>query len=67
MKITAKDFGLAVAKAMNKIGSSHVFFIIQQAFPDQDLLWSDVQDMLDAVIAQERPGVRHELRCCQAP
>ena len=52
--VKAKEFGIRVAKAMDTIRSSAVFFILQQAFPEfqDDLEWSDFQDMLTRIIEE---------------
>jgi len=49
---TLFQFAENVAMAMDKLKSSHVFFIIQQAFGDED--WRGSQDILDTVIAQSK-------------
>ncbi len=49
---TLFQFAEKVAIAMDDIKSSHVFFILQQAFGDED--WGGSQDILDTVIAQSK-------------
>ncbi len=51
----AAYFGVRVAKAMDKIRSSQVFFILQQAFPEDadEWEWADFQNLLTEVIATE--------------
>lgn len=43
------NFAGKIAKTMKDLSSSHVYFIIQQAF-DEDMAWDEVSDMLDEVI-----------------
>lgn len=46
-------FANKVATAMRDIGSSHVFFILQQAFDDDyqgDINWIDVEKLLSEII-----------------
>lgn len=45
------EFARFISREMDELRSSHVFFIIQQAF-DDDMEWGDVQTMLDKVIEQ---------------
>ncbi len=46
------SFTLNVARAMSDLKSSHIYFILQQAYPDvaDDWEWSDFQKLLDKVI-----------------
>ncbi len=53
----AADFGKRIAKAMLKIGSSHVYFIVQQAYKGkkwgkygQRMSWDDVENIFKEVI-----------------
>ena len=49
-----KNFGLKMAQACNKIRSSHVFFILQQAYPEyDDWDWSDFQELIDKVLQEK--------------
>lgn len=66
-KITAKEFGFRIAKAMNQIRSSHVFFVVQQAFPDKDLEWEDVQKMLDSILLEEKLSIERAKPSCPEP
>jgi len=47
------EFAKFVSRAMDNLRSSHVFFIIEQAF-DDDMEWGDVQIMLDKVMEQTK-------------
>ena len=47
---TSIEFANKVARAMDELRSSHVFFILQQAFGDTE--WEEAQDMLNTVIKQ---------------
>jgi hypothetical protein len=44
------DFAGRIAKAMKDVASSHVLFIYQQAFGDEDS-WDEVVTALDSIIA----------------
>jgi len=45
------DFAEKIAKTMKEIGSSHVYFIFQQAFDKQGLMdWGKVVKTLDNII-----------------
>lgn len=44
------EFGQRIAKAMNDLRSSHVFFIIQQAYSDME--WEGAQSILNKVIEE---------------
>lgn len=44
------DFAEKIAKTMRDVGSSHVFFLAQQAF-GEEMEWRDVETMLDNIIA----------------
>jgi len=46
--VTPESFGLKIAKAMKKIASSNVFFIVQQAYGEID--YSEVEQIFEAVI-----------------
>lgn len=43
------DFAYGVAKTMDDLKSSHVFFILQQAF-GENMEWDDVQEILTRII-----------------
>lgn len=45
---TISDFANKIAKAMKEISSSHVYFIIQQAFGEID--WGEAEKILENVI-----------------
>jgi len=47
-KHTAIDFGYKIAKVMNDLKSSHVFFIIQTAYGE--IFWDEAQEILNEVI-----------------
>ena len=52
-KITPASFGYEIAKAMNKLKSSHVYFVIKTAYGDIDWGGKDgAQGILDEVIKQ---------------
>lgn len=51
IEVTAADFGKKIAKAMDDIGSSHVFFLVQQAYGEID--YSEVQQIFEAVLKEE--------------
>jgi hypothetical protein len=46
----AELFAAHVARAMNDLASSNVFFIMQQAY-HEDIEWEEVQAIFDRVIA----------------
>lgn len=48
INVTAKSFGVKIAKAMTAIKSSHVYFIVQQAYGEID--WSEVEKIFEAVL-----------------
>jgi len=52
---TPHSFGIRMAKACKEIGSSHVFFIIQQAYPELGkwLSWEDCENLLNNIIKTE--------------
>ncbi len=50
-KITTKVFSKEIAKVMLDLKSSHVYFIIQQAFGD--IGWEDAEDILQSVIKEK--------------
>lgn len=52
---TAKTFGIRLAKACNELKSSHVFFVIQQAYPEIGswMGWEDCQKLLDNILGEE--------------
>ena len=47
-----REFGVRVARAMNELKSSHCFFILQQAYPENadDWSWDDFQELLNKVL-----------------
>ena len=47
-KITKKEFARKVAKVMDELKSSHVYFILQMAF-GEDLAWHEAQEILNKV------------------
>ena len=47
-KINKKEFAEKVAKVMDDLKSSHVYFILQMAFGD-DLAWYEAQEILNRV------------------
>jgi len=51
-KENAKTFGKRMAKSCDEIRSSHVFFIIQQAYPELNewLMWEDCQKLLNKIL-----------------
>jgi len=51
------DFAYGVAKAMDDSKSSHVFFILQQAF-GRDMEWDDVQEILTVIIEQSQAKLK---------
>lgn len=44
----AKQFGKKIAKVMDDLKSSHVYFIIQQAYGG--IAWEEAQEILDNVL-----------------
>lgn len=64
----ANDFAKRIAKAMNEIKSSHVFFILQQAYPEyaNEWEWEDFQVLLDKIargaVKETDTGVEHHFR-----
>lgn len=53
--LTSSEFATKVAKVMKDLSSSHVYFILQQAFGD-DLDWSEAEYILDKFIAKAKGG-----------
>ena len=51
-------FAGRIARAMNELKSSHVYFIIQQAYKDEDMEWGEVQALLDRVIEQTKEVIK---------
>jgi hypothetical protein len=50
-KIDREIFAIEIAKVMLELKSSHVYFIIQQAFDRESMMgWDDVEIMLRKVI-----------------
>jgi hypothetical protein len=43
------DFAKKIAKTMKDSSSSHVFFLMQQAF-GEEMEWEDVENLLDNII-----------------
>lgn len=57
-KVTAASFGKKIAKTMYQLKSSHVYFIIQQAyglFPygAADMTWEEASEILKKVIKEK--------------
>ena len=52
--IDTKDLAVKVATVMRELSSSHVYFILQQAYGD-DLDWTEASLLLDNVINEPRP------------
>lgn len=59
---TALTFAAKVSKVMNELRTSHIFFILQQAYKDVDTedmwTWADYQKILDQVLVEADRGVR---------
>lgn len=51
------DFAYKVARTMNELKSSHVFFILQQAFGG-DMEWADVQEALTVVLEKSEAKLK---------
>ncbi len=53
-EITARDFGIRIAKAFKSVASSNVFYFMQQAYKDvgglEELEWEDVVVLFDRII-----------------
>jgi len=45
---SATQFGKKIAKVMDNLKSSHVYFIIQMAYGD--ISWDEAQEILDKVL-----------------
>ena len=58
----AIEFAIKVSKAMNELKSSHVYFIMQQAFTegdtgnimDSNLTWEECEEMFESIISKEK-------------
>lgn len=50
LKVSPSEFGYKIAKTMDKLKSSHVYFIIQMAYGE--IFWEEAQDILTDVIKQ---------------
>ena len=56
------EFAIKLSKAMNEIKSSHVYFIMQQAFTegdtgnimDSNLTWEECEEMYESIISKEK-------------
>lgn len=48
----ATQFGKKIAKVMDDLKSSHIFFVIQQAYGD--IAWYEAQEILDKVLGRPR-------------
>jgi len=53
--VTAASFGKKIARAMLRLKSSHVYFIIQQAYGPppygaQDMSWEEAEEILRKVL-----------------
>jgi hypothetical protein len=46
------DFAFKVARVMDSLKSSHIFFVLQQAWMDTEMDWEEAQSILDAVLLQ---------------
>lgn len=62
-EVSAKDFGIRIARTFLDVASSDVWFFLQQAYKDvggvEELEWSDVVTLLNRVISEaqnEQPG-----------
>ena len=47
---TVYEFANRIAKVMDKAKSSNVYFVVQQAYPDDGVEWISVQDILTNII-----------------
>lgn len=45
---SAKQFGIKIANVMDDLKSSHIYFVIQQAYGD--IAWDEAQEILDNVL-----------------
>jgi hypothetical protein len=54
--ISARDFGVRIAKAFLDVGSSNVWFFLQQAYKDvgglEELDWNDIVELLNRVVSE---------------
>ena len=50
-KTVVSDFANRIATTMKDIGSSHVYFVIQQAYPERELSWTEAVEIFDEVIS----------------
>ena len=53
---TSLEFANKVAKVMDELRSSHVFFILQQAYGDMD--WEEAQGILNTVKEQTKQSLK---------
>lgn len=60
---SALEFAGKVSRAMKKLSSSHVYFVMQQAYGDID--WSEVERIFDQVMketdSEDTPPNYHDL------
>ena len=49
----AEQFGKKIAKVMDDLKSSHIYFVIQQAYGD--IAWEEAQEILDNVLKKKKP------------
>lgn len=49
------DFAKKIAKAMDKLKSSHAYFIVQIAYGKvgENMSWEDVQELFDMILKKE--------------
>lgn len=57
-RVTASSFGKKIARAMYRIKSSHVYFIIQQAYGPlpygaEDMSWNEAEAILKRVLEEK--------------
>lgn len=52
INVTPDNFGKKIAKVMDDLKSSHIFFIIQQAYGEID--WTEAQQILDEVLKTKK-------------
>jgi hypothetical protein len=48
-KIRKTEFAVKIAKVMDDLKSSHVYFVMQQAFGEEKA-WEDCQEILDEIL-----------------
>ena len=47
---TVYEFANRIAKVMDKAKSSKIYFVVQQAYPDDGVEWISAQDILTNII-----------------